>query len=459
MSKKSELDDLLKLVIDSLYLSILIDDNGKICYIGREYADILGVTFDEAIGASIEKIIPNTCLPRVLKTGVEEIGELFMMKNGELTICNRFPIRDKNGIIKGALSTATFYDLDHVKSLNNDINKLNSEIKSYQQKLSLLKKIPFNLDDVVGQSYEILKIKDTIKKIANSNLSVLITGETGTGKEIFANAIHSMSNRRFENFVKINCASIPKDLMESELFGYDEGAFSGAKKGGKTGKLEYANKGTILLDEVGEIPFSLQAKLLRVLQEKELEKIGSNKVIDLNIRIICCTNKNIREMVKNSAFREDLFYRINIVEIHIPPLRERKDDIPHFCEHFIEKINKYHGSFIEGISPKVMTFFEQYNWPGNIRELEHVLERACISTKNKILNEEDFDFFLPRIFQDQISEEENIKNSLSYQKNKAECLAILKALESTNKNKTKAAKILKITRSQLYEKLRKYNLI
>lgn len=460
MAKTLVLDELLKLVVDSLYLSILIDENGKICYIGRSYADIFGVSIENVIGVPIEEVIPNTCLPRVLKTGKEEIGELFMMKNGEMTICNRFPIRDKDGVIRGALSSATFHDLDHIQKLNNDINKLHNEIQSYQHKLSILKKTTFSLDSVIGNAPEILKIKETIKKVADSNLSILITGETGTGKEVFADAIHNLSNRRFENFIKINCAAIPKDLMEAELFGYTEGAFSGAVKGGKVGKLEYGNKGTILFDEIGEFPFSLQAKLLRVLQEKELEKVGSNKTINLDIRVICCTNQDLKEMVKGNRFREDLYYRINIIEIHIPPLREHKKDIPLLCEHFIKKINKCHGCSIEDISEKMMENFQKYHWPGNIRELEHVLERACVTTTSGILQEEHFDFFLPRIFIEQsIDEEENRKDTLTYQKNQTEYKAILKALETSGKNKTRAAKILNITRSQLYEKLKKYNLM
>jgi len=274
--------------------------------------------------------------------------------------------------------------------------------------------------------------------------------------------VHQLSNRRYGNFIKVNCAAIPKDLLESELFGYSEGAFSGASKGGKVGKFEQANNGTILLDEIGELPLPLQSKLLRILQEHKLERIGSIKSIQLDIRIICCTNQNIEQMINEGRFRQDLYYRINTVELNIPPLRDRLTDIPLLCEHFIKKINQYHNCSIVGISDKVLQHFLNYNWPGNVRELEHVLERACVMSSTAILDVEHFDFFLPRIYRN-ITIEDNDSFSkletLSNKKNHAEQKAIIQALETTKGNKSKAAILLDITRSQLYEKLKRYDLL
>ena len=456
LEKALDLNSLLELAIESLYLTIIIDKDGNIRFISKLYADIIGIDKNEVLGTPIEKTIPNTRLLEILETGEEILGQIFIMKNGKPTICNRFPIKDKNGKICGALSTATFQDIDKVLTLKTEVDNLINENIIYKKRLAELKEIPYSIDSVIGESPVMKTIKANIKKAADSKLPILITGETGTGKEVFANAIHHLSNRRFNNFVKINCAAIPGSLMESELFGYSEGSFSGAAKGGKTGKFEQANKGTILLDEIGEMPLELQAKLLRVLQEKEMEKIGSTKTIKLDVQVICATNSNIKEMTAKGLFRKDLYYRINTLEINIPPLRERISDIPLLCEYFIKNINTIHGCYVKKISDRVLKYFLDYNWPGNIRELEHVLERACVLSPTNILDIEHFAFFLPI----NVSTKDNYssKQTLTNQKNQFEKEAILKALETTNGNKSKAAFLLKITRSQIYEKIKKYDI-
>lgn len=462
MDQPLEINDLLNLAVESLYLAIVIDETGTIRYISRAYADIIGLSTEDIIGQPVEKIIPNTRLKNIIRTEHAELGQIFIMKNGTPTICNRFPIRDKAGKIRGAISTATFYDIDKVAQLKAEIDKLRKENQIYQRQLAALKQVPFSIDSVIGNSPYIQKLKATIEKVADSNLSVLITGETGTGKEVFANAVHQLSNRRYGNFIKVNCAAIPKDLLESELFGYSEGAFSGANKGGKVGKFEQANNGTILLDEIGELPLPLQSKLLRILQEHEIERIGGIKPVSLDVRIICCTNQNIEQMITEGKFRQDLYYRINTVELNIPPLRDRPIDIPSLCEHFIQKINQYHNCSIIGISDEVLQHFLSYDWPGNIRELEHVLERACVMSSTTILDVEQFDFFLPRIYRNGSAEGNDSFSklqTLSNNRNQAERKAIIQALETTKGNKTKAATLLDITRSQLYEKLKKYDLL
>lgn len=462
MDQPLEIHDLLNLAVDSLYLGIVIDEIGTIRYISRAYADIIGLSTEAIIGMPIEKVIPNTRLKNVTKTEHAELGQIFIMKNGIPTICNRFPIRDKDGKIRGAISTATFYDIDKVAQLKTEIDRLRKENQIYQRQLAALKQVPFSIDSVIGNSPPIQKIKATIEKVAASNLAILITGETGTGKEVFANAVHQLSNRRYGNFIKVNCAAIPKDLLESELFGYNEGAFSGASRGGKVGKFEQANNGTILLDEIGELPLPLQSKLLRILQEHEIERIGGIRPVSLDVRIICCTNQNIEQMINEGKFRQDLYYRINTVELTIPPLRDRLIDIPVLCEHFIQKINQYHNCSIIGISDKVLQHFLSYDWPGNIRELEHVLERACVMSSTTILDVDHFDFFLPRVYRNSTTEDNasfSKLETLSNKKNQAERKAIIQALETTKGNKTKAALLLDITRSQLYEKLKKYDLL
>lgn len=259
-------------VLRSLYYAVITDNEGRIILLSENYQELLGVTDEEYIGKHVRDIIPNSEIPHVLDTKKEDIGHLFTLKDGKTVVCNRIPIIDNNKVI-GVISSATFYKLDEVSILNQQIKKLQEENLNYKKQLSELSTKRYSIRSIIGDSLPIMAIKETIQRFAESDLTFLITGETGTGKEVFANAIHALSKRRNNNFVKINCAAIPKDLLESELFGYEPGSFSGALKEGKVGKFEHANGGTLLLDEIGEMPLNLQSKLLRVLQENELERV------------------------------------------------------------------------------------------------------------------------------------------------------------------------------------------
>lgn len=245
------------------------------------------------------------------------------------------------------------------------------------------------LNDIMGESKEIKKVKEKAMIASKSKSTVLITGETGTGKELFARVIHCEGNRRDFPFVAINCAGIPDSLLESELFGYEEGAFTGAKKGGKKGKFEMANNGTLFLDEIGDMSLNLQAKLLRVLQNQTIMRVGSTFPIQLNLRIIAATNKNLRHEIKEGNFREDLFYRLNVIPIVIPPLRNRLDDIEKLSNHFLEKYNKVIGKKIEGFSPSTLDILKSYDWPGNVRELENTIEYAVNMENEYIMQPEN----------------------------------------------------------------------
>lgn len=444
--------------IESMYYTVITDENANIVYLSKSYRQLLGVTNDSVLGKPIVDIIPNSRIPYVLKTGVEIIGDIFQLKNGTLAVCNRVFVRDKNDKVIGVLSNATI-GLDQVDELNNRIKNLESENIKYKKEVRKLKMNRYSIDSIISKSDAVQKLKTITTKIANSPISVLITGETGTGKELFANAVHMLSDRAENKFIKINCAAIPKELLESELFGYENGAFSGALKGGKIGKFELANNGTILLDEVGELPLDLQSKLLRVLQEQELERIGSLKTIKLDVRVICATNQNIEEQVKTGKFREDLYYRINVMELKIPPLRDRLEDIPVLCSYFIEKINQKHGLGISDISEDAVHLFYRYSWPGNIRELEHVMERACFIKGSGQLEIGDFDFLLTKIFKNSVPDLPILKEkTLEDVKVKAEKEKIIKVLVEVGGSKTKAAEVLGINRSVLYGKLKKYNI-
>ena len=309
-------------------------------------------------------------------------------------------------------------------------------------------------------------MRNLIAQIAAFNFPVLITGETGSGKEVFANALHQLSPFAKENFVKINCAAIPGELLESELFGYEKGAFSGALREGKFGKFEYAQNGSVLLDEIGDMPMGLQSKLLRVLQEKEFEKIGSVKTQPFNARIICTTNCNINQLIEEKKFRQDLYYRINVIELHIPPLRERKEDIPILSNSFIHRVNNEYGLSITGISREGFQKLRDYDWPGNVRELRHVIEHACVMQRTGILQPY---YILPDIHETLIEsayQKANVPSDtrrdeiipLEEARKLAEIEQIQRALRIADGNKTLAAKYLQIDRTVLYDKIKRYKI-
>ena len=451
---------LLNHAVKSMKFTIITDDKGRISYLSKDYEELLGVTEDTFYGRPVQEIIKNSEIPRVIKSKKKEIGYMFKLKNGVTSVCNRIPIFYE-GKFYGVISTATFGNLDDVAILNLKIAQLKEENNSYMKKITELSlKNQFSLESVIGNSKSINDIKAIIQQFASTDLTFLITGETGTGKEVFANAVHQLSDRKDKKFVKVNCAAIPNELLESELFGYEPGSFSGAAKNGKIGKFELANHGTILLDEIGEMPLSLQSKILRVLQERELDRIGGLKTIKLDIRVICSTNQNIEEQVELGLFRRDLFYRINVVELKIPALRDRLDDILPLCKYFIDKINISYGLGITDINKEVLALFYEHKWIGNVRELEHVLECACIVAGSGPLKLEYFKVFLSHIYKNEntsnpSAEKENSLNEITAM---AEKEMIYKTLIEARGNKTAVAKLLGIDRSSLYNKLKKYGI-
>lgn len=467
MNKKEiqqKLNTILFYAFDALSdAKIIVDKDGMILYASPFHYKNLGIEREEdIIGKYVCDIIPGTRMHIVVKTETPEYGYIFRFVNRHTkkvtpVVCNRMPIYDKQGNLLGALSETTFPAVEDVITLAKEIEHLNMST-NLPAHTSQSKKIE---NYIVGVSSSIKELRTLVDQVANFPLPVLITGETGTGKEVFASAIHKFSNRCANNFVKINCAAIPNELLESELFGYESGAFSGAVSGGKMGKFEYAKNGSILLDEIGDMPLNLQAKLLRAIQEKEFEKVGGLKSIPFNSRIICTTNQNISQLIENKLFRQDLYYRINVIEFVIPPLRARKEDIDPLCRYFIEKINRENGLGIVGVSRDAMKILEKYDWPGNVRELYHALEQACFMIGSGVL---ESDQFL------QVQLKLNAQNELtlpSYSfgstprtldevRAGAEIAAIKDALRETRGNKSKAAKILQIDRTILYDKIHKY---
>ncbi len=346
---------------------------------------------------------------------------------------------------------ATSKDFRFVYIMLSQVSGVIKRIVQQEEKLKALKKqiISYSYGSIVGKDPKMLQIYRLIDDIAPTNATVLILGESGTGKELVARAIHAKSLRKNKPFVVINCSAYPQTLLESELFGYEKGAFTGAVSQ-KKGRFELANGGTVFLDEVGDIPPVSQVKLLRLLQFQEFERLGGNKTIKVDVRLIAATNKNLLEEVKKGNFREDLYYRLNVIPILLPPLRERKNDIPLLVEHFIKKLNEKENKHIKGVTPEVMRILMDYDWPGNVRELENTIEHAFVLTKGELIEKTALPMHLR-------GTEKEEKETLSFAENERRFL--LKMLEECNWNKMRVAKKLNISRSTLYSKLKRYNLL
>lgn len=432
---------------------VLVDSQGKI--VKMNYEKLLGIKEDDGIGKPVEEVIENTRMHVVVKTGKKELRDVQRIQGHDM-ITNRIPIIKENKVI-GAVGTVLFKDVSEVKELAHHLLDLQSKINKYKGEIERIEGSKYSFDGIITRNSKMEYLKKVSRMAAETNSTVLITGESGTGKELFAHAIHRASYRKEEAFIAINCAAIPKDLLESELFGYDNGAFTGAKKEGKVGKFELANGGTIFLDEIGDMPLEMQAKILRVLESKEFERIGSNKKISFEARVVAATNENIEEAVKKGKFRDDLYYRLNVINIEIPPLRERPEDIEPIAEDILKYLLKEMKLGKKQISSDALKVLKNYNWPGNVRELRNVLERAInLSVGNLILPEH-----LPeRIIK---KSDYNIKvvEDIPLLKDvllETEKKVIADAIFASNGNKTLAAEKLGIHRTALYKKMEKYKI-
>ena len=333
--------------------------------------------------------------------------------------------------------------------------KSRGEIEYYRDRLNLPKASRYILDTIIGESPIIVNLKKVTEKAAVGNSTVLLQGESGVGKEIVAQAIHNISSRSKKPFVAINCAALPELLLESELFGYEEGAFTGARKGGKPGKFELANGGTLLLDEIGDLPLTMQAKLLRVLQEREFERVGGTRVIKFDVRVIAATNKDLRRLISEGKFRIDLFYRLNVLPLYVPPLRERNQDIPLLIGYFVEKISREKNVSPKVFSEETMELLLKYSWPGNVRELENIIERAQFLAEGNVVRPDTLPPHIQALGRDPSAIElKPMKDTVR----EVERQLIVEAIQRTKNNKVMAAKLLGITRVTLYQKLKKYGL-
>ncbi|MEE3953239.1 sigma-54-dependent Fis family transcriptional regulator [Peribacillus frigoritolerans] len=453
-----EIQTMLQAIIQSSDEAIsVVDDQGRGLLINPAYTRITGLTKTQVIGkpASIDIYEGESMHMKVLQTKkpVRGVNMRVGPKHKEV-IVNVAPII-VDGCLKG--SVGVIHDVSEIQALTHELNRARQIIRTLQAK--------YSFDDIIGASEEMKLPIEQAKLSARTPATVLLRGESGTGKELFAHAIHNASDRKFNKFVRVNCAAISESLLESELFGYDEGAFTGASRGGKVGFFEEANQGSIFLDEIGELPANIQAKLLRVLQEKEIVRVGGTKPIPINVRVIAATNINLEQAIASGSFREDLYFRLNRMPIFIAPLRKRKEDLRELAEHLINKINQEYGRSIEGITAAAIHKMQIYNWPGNVRELENILGRAIIFMK---LNETIIDIHhIPDFIEEiPLKQEKLLMKPSGYVSGKPlseiidqyEAEIIQQAFHTHQGNKTLTAKALGISVRNLYYKMEKLKL-
>ncbi len=429
---------------------LVIDRKGIVQIINPEYTRITGVTAD-IIGKSLASYRPGAQLPTILKEGKSRVGVFRKNENREYVV-DMAPILVKGEVI-GAVSVCK--SLTEVHKLSRELERQNEKVVELERQMSSLYSVRYTFKDIIGQDPRLMKRIEVTQKASVSNLPILIQGESGTGKELFAQAIHEASHRRNKPFIPVNCSAIPANLMESELFGYAAGTFTGAVKDGKAGLFEMANEGTLFLDEIGDLPFDVQAKLLRVLEEGRIRRIGEAEERKVDVRIVAATHRDLEHLVTKNYFRGDLFYRLNVVALHIPPLRERKGDIPAIIQTFLPTHQPYK------VDEETMRFLKLYDWPGNIRELKNVIDYAAVMAEEETISLRHLPEILRKQSMDVFVEQEHRHATLSDLVSEAEkeyMLNILTRFGNSTKERQKVADILGVSLATLYNKMKKHNI-
>lgn len=443
-------------LLDNRYEGItIIDKKGLIIYISQSTERYFGLKRGEGIDKHVNEVFPGSELHRVAITGKAEIG-IRVKVRGQEKIVSRIPISHNKKII-GAVSKVMFRDVGSLR-LASQGSPNPVELPSYScSHPQEMETACYVIENFIGASPQAIAVKEFVHMAYKSSSNVLITSESGCGKEVVAQSIHNLSARSSNRFVTINCSAIPRDLFESELFGYAPGAFTGATKKGKDGMFRLAHNGTMFLDEITELPLEMQPKLLRVLQEKSFYPVGGKEKVEANFRLICATNRDMEKMVDDGKFRQDLFFRLNVLYLRIPPLRERVEDIPDISYYLLSRLKNEMETAVDKISPDVLNIFSRYFWKGNVRELANILERALNVADGDTIEVEH----LPKTLV-AASEERQYGTAgttkLKTQKVRTEKFCILDALEQTRGNRTAAAKLLGIHRTHLYKKMKMYGL-
>lgn len=458
-----------RLVLDAIDRMVIVDAEGRVKYFSQDLIPIAEFFSERSMpekiaGRPLSEIHPISKLLTVLQSK-QELQNVFYFNGGITNVARIKPIYE-NGTLVGAVDYDIFRNGVELKEFLNQVVdysvqgylNLQDTVEAIYQAGRKLKKVKYCASDFLGESEAAQRVRAQIVSLSESDSTVMIYGATGCGKEIVAHAIHNASRRSRRPIVEVNCAAIPDTLVESELFGYEEGAFTGASRGGKAGKFEMADGGTLFLDEVNSLPYHVQPKLLRVLQEKEVTRIGG-KPRPVDIRIIATTNQDLWQLVQEGRFRKDLYYRLNVVEVRIPPLSQRREDIPLLARHRLNQLNRQMSKHITAISDEVLALWEKYDWPGNVRELNNLLERAMNQCQGDTLEAADLGSFLSEALKSQTEVHWESASPLESVRIQAERDAILKALELTGGNRVRAAKMLKISRTSLYEKMDKYQIL
>lgn len=441
---------------------LIVDPEGRIAYINEPYCRYIGIDRDDVLGKPVRDYIDTSRLPEaaVNKNFKTEIATLHKANDKQYSDNERYVLVNRSNVSVDGRSIAGIGQVKFTRNtlkLYSMLNHVFDELEVYKEELKRLSADIYSVDRILGNSPEIRALKKQIVHMADNDFPVLITGETGTGKEVFANAVHFAGKRRKNPIIRINCAAIPSELLESELFGYEEGAFTGAKRGGKKGKFELADGGTIFLDEIGDMPLVMQAKLLRVLQEGEVERVGGAKPVPVNVRVISATNKDLIKEVEEKRFRQDLYFRLNVIPLAIPPLRERKGDVDIFLDAFLNDLNeRYHTEVYFSSDSKEM--LEKYSWPGNVRELKNIVERCYALQENGVITPNLLPYSVahtsaavPGIGYMESGSLESIMNSIERD-------IILSSIRKNGGNMRKTAAELQVHRVTLYKKLEKYGI-
>lgn len=451
------LESITESILDSVPMGVIFcDRNCVIRFVNQTYASYLGVDKDDALGRTMTELIPDSRAGIVMESGVAEMGEQCCVGKGKgkrILIVNRIPVRDATGKVVGMLSQSIFGNPSELKSLSEKIERLDQKVSLYKTRMNTALAARYTVDSILGQSAALRAAKQHLLRYARTEAPVLLLGATGTGKELFANALHHASARSSGPFVGINCAAIPNDLFESELFGYMPGSFTGAQREGRIGKIELAHKGTLFLDEIGDLPLTAQVKLLRVLEDKLVHRLGSSSPTHVDFRLVAATNRDLQAMMQDGLFREELYYRMAGLAIRIPLLRERTEDIPMLVAHQLSCMNTQ----VSNCSEAAMDALMRYAWPGNVRELAGVVGRAASLCLGKTVELGDLP---PEIAaaSGHSPPPINHKTLLANVQSNSEQRLIMAALRENKWNMARTAKALGISRAPLYEKTRKHGI-
>jgi transcriptional regulator with PAS, ATPase and Fis domain len=434
---------------------LVVDCDARIVWMSDSYPKKLGIAgAKEAIGRPVEEVIPHSQMRAVVNGGRPIMLDI-MEAGGEALVVTRLPLRDTAGVVVGAVGFVLYDDPRRLANVVSRYQQLRADLAEAKQKLAEARRTKYTFASFVGATPACLALKHEARRAARSISPVLLLGETGTGKELLAQAIHAAGQRATGPFVAVNIAAVPETLLEAEFFGVAPGAYTGADRRGRDGKFKLADGGTLFLDEIGDMSPALQAKLLRALQEREIEPVGSNRLIAVDVRIIAATSHDLAREIAAGRFRADLFYRLNVVTLAIPPLRERLDDLPLLCESIADNLSRQLGLPPRDVPATVVRRLGRHDWPGNVRELANTLERALLMAEGDEMTVADIDRILPRAAGPTTMA---VTATLSQTLAESERAAIRSALQTSAGNKARAARLLGISRATLYEKIAAFGL-